>query len=238
MRINKYIAGSGVTSRRGADKLVEEGRVKVNNKTVTTLGFEVNEDNDTVTVDGRKITLVNKYTYLMLYKPKGCVCTASDEFNRKTVFDYVNVDKRLFTVGRLDYDSEGLLILTNDGVLAQYLTHPSNEIPKSYLVKVEGDIPQADLAKLRKGVTLDDGQTTARAKVKLKGIEGNIYSYDVTIFEGKNREIRRMFEVMGYFVKELKRFQIGSFVLRKIPEGACRVLSGGDIEKILRNPAF
>ena len=157
MRINKYIAGSGVTSRRGADKLVEEGRVKVNNKTVTTLGFEVNEDNDTVTVDGRKITLVNKYTYLMLYKPKGCVCTASDEFNRKTVFDYVNVDKRLFTVGRLDYDSEGLLILTNDGALAQYLTHPSNEIPKSYLVKVEGDIPQADLAKLRKGVTLDDG---------------------------------------------------------------------------------
>lgn len=96
----------------------------------------------------------------MLYKPKGCVCTASDEFNRKTVFDYVNVDKRLFTVGRLDYDSEGLLILTNDGALAQYLTHPSNEIPKSYLVKVEGDIPQADLAKLRKGVTLDDGQTT------------------------------------------------------------------------------
>lgn len=160
MRINKYIAGSGVTSRRGADKLVEEGRVKVNNKTVTTLGFEVNEDNDTVTVDGRKITLVNKYTYLMLYKPKGCVCTASDEFNRKTVFDYVNVDKRLFTVGRLDYDSEGLLILTNDGALAQYLTHPSNEIPKSYIVKVEGDIPQADLAKLRKGVTLDDGQTT------------------------------------------------------------------------------
>ena len=136
MRINKYIAGSGVTSRRGADKLVEEGRVKVNNKTVTTLGFEVNEDNDTVTVDGRKITLVNKYTYLMLYKPKGCVCTASDEFNRKTVFDYVNVDKRLFTVGRLDYDSEGLLILTNDGSFANALTHPKHNYAKVYRVTV------------------------------------------------------------------------------------------------------
>ncbi|MDD7481414.1 MAG: pseudouridine synthase [Eubacteriales bacterium] len=229
MRINKYIAGSGVTSRRGADKLVEEGRVKVNNKTVTTLGFEVNEDNDTVTVDGRKITLVNKYTYLMLYKPKGCVCTASDEFNRKTVFDYVNVDKRLFTVGRLDYDSEGLLILTNDGALAQYLTHPSNEIPKSYLVKVEGDIPQADLAKLRKGVTLDDCQTTARAKVKLKGIEGNIYSYDVTIFEGKNREIRRMFESIGKEVIFLKRVAIGDLRLGGLGRGASRYLTDKEI---------
>ena len=237
MRINKYIAGSGVTSRRGADKLVEEGRVKVNNKTVTTLGFEVNEVNDTVTVDGRKITLVNKYTYLMLYKPKGCVCTASDEFNRKTVFDYVNVDKRLFTVGRLDYDSEGLLILTNDGALAQYLTHPSNEIPKSYLVKVEGDIPQADLAKLRKGVTLDDGQTTARAKVKLKGIEGNIYSYDVTIFEGKNREIRnfthrRVLHLSFFFGKEvifLKRVAIGDLRLGGLGRGASRYLTDKEI---------
>ena len=197
MRINKYIASSGVTSRRNADKLVTEGRVKVNGKIVTELGFDVNENNDTVSVDGKKIALINKYTYIMMYKPKGCVCSANDECGRKTVFDYVDIDKRLFTVGRLDYDSEGLLLLTNDGALAQYITHPGNEIPKSYLVKVEGDIPEADLARLRKGVKLDDGSLTARAKVRLKEIAGNVYSYDVTIFEGKNREIRRMFEAIG-----------------------------------------
>lgn len=230
MRINKYIASSGVTSRRNADKLVTEGRVKVNGKTVTELGFDVNENNDTVSVDGKKIALINKYTYIMMYKPKGCVCSANDECGRKTVFDYVDIDKRLFTVGRLDYDSEGLILLTNDGALAQYITHPSNEIPKSYLVKVEGDIPEADLARLRKGVKLDDGSLTARAKVRLKEIAGNVYSYDVTIFEGKNREIRRMFEAIGKEVIFLKRVAVGDLRLGGLSRGTYRYLTDKEID--------
>ena len=230
MRINKYIASSGVTSRRNADKLVTEGRVKVNGKTVTELGFDVNENNDTVSVDGKKIALINKYTYIMMYKPKGCVCSANDECGRKTVFDYVDIDKRLFTVGRLDYDSEGLLLLTNDGALAQYITHPGNEIPKSYLVKVEGDIPAADLARLRKGVKLDDGSLTARAKVRLKEIAGNVYSYDVTIFEGKNREIRRMFEAIGKEVIFLKRVAVGDLRLGGLSRGTYRYLTDKEID--------
>lgn len=230
MRINKYIASSGVTSRRNADKLVTEGRVKVNGKTVTELGFDVNENNDTVSVDGKKIALINKYTYIMMYKPKGCVCSANDECGRKTVFDYVDIDKRLFTVGRLDYDSEGLLLLTNDGALAQYITHPGNEIPKSYLVKVEGDIPEADLARLRKGVKLDDGSLTARAKVRLKEIVGNVYSYDVTIFEGKNREIRRMFEAIGKEVIFLKRVAVGDLRLGGLSRGTYRYLTDKEID--------
>ncbi|MCI7530203.1 MAG: rRNA pseudouridine synthase [Christensenellaceae bacterium] len=230
MRINKYIASSGVTSRRNADKLVTEGRVKVNGKTVTELGFDVNENNDTVSVDGKKIALINKYTYIMMYKPKGCVCSANDECGRKTVFDYVDIDKRLFTVGRLDYDSEGLLLLTNDGALAQYITHPGNEIPKSYLVKVEGDIPEADLARLRKGVKLDDGSLTARAKVRLKEIAGNVYSYDVTIFEGKNREIRRMFEAIGKEVIFLKRVAVGDLRLGGLSRGTYRYLTDKEID--------
>ena len=230
MRINKYIASSGVTSRRNADKLVTEGRVKVNGKTVTELGFDVNENNDTVSVDGKKIALINKYTYIMMYKPKGCVCSANDECGRKTVFDYVDIDKRLFTIGRLDYDSEGLLLLTNDGALAQYITHPGNEIPKSYLVKVEGDIPEADLARLRKGVKLDDGSLTARAKVRLKEIAGNVYSYDVTIFEGKNREIRRMFEAIGKEVIFLKRVAVGDLRLGGLSRGTYRYLTDKEID--------
>lgn len=230
MRINKYIASSGVTSRRNADKLVTEGRVKVNGKIVTELGFDVNENNDTVSVDGKKIALINKYTYIMMYKPKGCVCSANDERGRKTVFDYVDIDKRLFTVGRLDYDSEGLLLLTNDGALAQYITHPGNEIPKSYLVKVEGDIPEADLARLRKGVKLDDGSLTARAKVRLKEIAGNVYSYDVTIFEGKNREIRRMFEAIGKEVIFLKRVAVGDLRLGGLSRGTYRYLTDKEID--------
>ena len=230
MRINKYIASSGVTSRRNADKLVTEGRVKVNGKIVTELGFDVNENNDTVSVDGKKIALINKYTYIMMYKPKGCVCSANDECGRKTVFDYVDIDKRLFTVGRLDYDSEGLILLTNDGALAQYITHPGNEIPKSYLVKVEGDIPEADLARLRKGVKLDDGSLTADAKVRQKEIAGNVYSCDVTIFEGKNREIRRMFEAIGKEVIFLKRVAVGDLRLGGLSRGTYRYLTDKEID--------
>jgi 16S rRNA uridine-516 pseudouridylate synthase and related pseudouridylate synthases len=165
-----------VCSRRAADKLIADGKVSVNGKVTTVLGTEINEKNDKVLVDGKAVKLETNFTYIMLYKPKNCVCTASDEFDRKTIFDYIDLDKRLFSIGRLDYDSEGLLILTNDGDLAYRLTHPSYEIPKTYLVKVEGEVQESDLARLRKGVEID-GVVTHRSKIKLKEYKDGISSF-------------------------------------------------------------
>ncbi|NLZ25893.1 MAG: rRNA pseudouridine synthase, partial [Clostridiales bacterium] len=148
-RLNKFLANCGVASRRGADKLIEEGRVSVNGKIVTELGISVDEETDRVLVDGRKVKPVEKMTYIMFHKPKGCVTTASDEKGRKTIFDYLDLKVKLHPVGRLDYNSEGLLLLTNDGDLTYKLTHPSSEIPKIYMVKIEGEIQESDLAILR-----------------------------------------------------------------------------------------
>lgn len=234
MRLNKYIAECGVASRRGADKLIADGAVKVNNKTVTTLGVDINTDNDTVTVNGQKITLVNRYVYIMLNKPKGCVTTVKDDKGRKTVMDYIpQKDKRLFPIGRLDYDTEGLVLLTNDGDLAYKITHPSHEIPKTYIAKVEGDVPEADLAKLRNGVELD-GITTHRAKVKKLGFEEGISRIEITIFEGKNRQVRRMFESIGFNVAFLKRIQIGDLKLGGLGRGMSRYLTDREIDLIKR----
>ncbi|MEG1791129.1 MAG: pseudouridine synthase [Clostridia bacterium] len=229
IRINKYLASSGVCSRRNADKLIEEGRVSVNGKVVTTLGMSINENNDTVLVDGNVVKPETNFSYIMLYKPKGCVCTASDEFNRKTIFDYVDLDKRLFSIGRLDFDSEGLLLLTNDGDLAQRLTHPSYEIPKTYLAKIDGEIPESDLARIRKGVIVD-GVMTRRSKIRLKEIKDNVSSYEITIYEGKNRQIRKMFEVIGYDVIFLKRVSIGDLRLGGLGRGAYRYLKDYEVE--------
>ena len=229
MRINKYIAECGVASRRNADKLILEGRVRLNNKPVTECGVDVNEYNDTVTVDGEKISLPSQYTYIVFNKPKGCICSSSDEKGRKTVFDYVDIGKRLFTVGRLDFDSEGLLLLTNDGEFANRLTHPSNEIPKTYLVKIEGEIAESELATLRKGVVLDDGTKTGKAKVKPIRVEGDLTRLEVTIHEGKNREIRRMFEAVGKNVVFLKRISIGEFKLGGLSRGEWRYLKDNEI---------
>ncbi len=234
MRLNKYIAECGVTSRRGADKLIEEGVVKVNNKVITVLGFDVNEDNDTVTVNGQKITPVSRDIYIMLNKPKGCVTTVKDDKGRKTIMDYIpQKDKRLFPVGRLDYDTEGLVLLTNDGDLAYKLTHPSHEIPKTYIAKVEGDVPEAELAKLRNGVPLD-GITTHRAKVKKLGTEDGLSRIEITIFEGKNRQVRRMFEYIGFNVAFLKRVQIGDLKLGGLGRGMSRYLTDKEIDLIKR----
>lgn len=228
MRINKYIADCGVASRRNAEKLIAEGRVKLNQKTVSDLATNVDLYNDTVTVDGTKIQPVKNFTYIMLNKPKGCVATVSDEHDRKTVFDYVDVEnKRLFPVGRLDFDSEGLIILTNDGDLAFRLTHPSNEIPKTYVAKIEGSVSESELATLRNGVELD-GIKTKRAKMKLLEFKDNISRIQITIYEGKNRQIRRMFETIGKEVIFLKRIAVGDLKLGGLGRGAWRYLS--DIE--------
>lgn len=234
MRLNKYIAECGVASRRGADCLIEEGRIKVNGKSVTQPGTVIDEDNDTVLLDGKKIERVRRSIYLMLNKPKGCVSTVKDDKGRKTVLDYIDIkDKRLFPIGRLDYDSEGLLLLTNDGDLAFKLTHPSHDIPKTYIAKVEGEVPESDLVVLRKGIVLD-GIQTHRAKIKLLEYNEGISRLEVTIYEGRNRQVRRMFESIGKQVVFLKRTGIGDLRLGGLSRGAYRYLTEKEIQ-LLKN---
>lgn len=235
MRINKYIASCGICSRRAAEELILDGKVKVNGKVVKELATEIDEYNDTVTLDGRKITLVSRYIYIMFNKPKGCVCTVKDDKGRKTIMDYLESfsDKRIFPIGRLDYDTEGLLLLTNDGDLANRLTQPISEVPKTYIAKVEGEIAESDLSRLRNGIVLD-GVKLRRCKIKLLGTEDNVSRYEVTIFEGKNRQIHRMFESIGKEVVFLKRIKIGDVKLGGLGRGANRYLTEKELASLNR----
>ena len=190
MRINKFLAESGVASRRAADRLIEDGAVKINGK-ICKLGDEVDVSSDSVSVNGKKVNLVKRYEYYIMNKPKGYITSVKDDKGRKTVMDLLpNNVKRLFPVGRLDYDTEGLLILTNDGELTFKLTHPKNEVPKTYLVKTEKSVSEEDLRKLRQGVIID-GVKTQKCNVKL--IESTKYGakLHITITEGRNRQVRK-----------------------------------------------
>ncbi len=233
MRINKYIASCGICSRRAAEELITSGKVKVNNKLVTALATDIDEFNDTVTIEGRKISLINRQIYIMFHKPKGCVCTLKDEKGRKTVMDYLKdfEDKRIFPIGRLDYDTEGLLILTNDGDMANKLTQPTSEIPKTYIAKIAGELEQNDLGILRKGAVVD-GVKLKSSKIKLLGYEDGISRYEVTIFEGKNRQIHKMFESVGKEVLFLKRVQIADVKLGGLGRGAYRYLTPQEINSL------
>lgn len=234
MRLNKFLASCGAASRRGADELIASGRVRVNSIVVTELGKMVETDNDTVTLDGKKVEPVSKMTYIMLYKPKGCITSLRDEKGRKTVYDYLDVEvPHLVPVGRLDYDTEGLLLLTNDGELVNRLAHPSGEVPKSYLVRAEGEFPEHILAKLRKGVEID-GVKTKRSKVKLLEQGEKEAKLLVTITEGRNRQVRRMFETVERNVVFLKRVAIGDLRLGGLARGAWRYLREEEVEYLKR----
>lgn len=227
MRINKYLADAAVGSRRFCDKLIEEGRVKVNGK-VCSLGVEVNLD-DTVTVDGATVFPKKKFEYYIMNKPKGYVTTVKDDKGRKTVMELLPANVgRIYPVGRLDYDTEGLLILTSDGDLTNRLTHPRNEVPKTYLVKIEGKIAENNLAKLRAGVVLD-GVKTNRSTVKVVSEDQKYTKLTVTITEGRNRQVRRMFESVNAEVVFLKRIKVGELTLRGLDRGAVRKLSQEEI---------
>lgn len=235
MRINKYIAMSGTSSRRGAEELIKSGKVKVNGKIVTELATDINEDNDTVTIEGRKISPIKSKIYVMFNKPKGCICTLKDELGRKTIMDYLEdfSDKKVFPVGRLDYDSEGLLLITNDGDLSNKLTQPVNEIPKTYVVKIEGQIEESELATLRNGIILD-GIKLRRCKIKVLDCEDNSTRLEITIYEGKNRQIHRMFESIDKQVIFLKRIKIGDLRLGGLSRGGYRYLNDKEINYLIR----
>lgn len=230
MRINKYLSGCGIDSRRKCERLVLDGRVRVNGKTVKELSTDI-KDGDYVEVDGKGVSLSARKLYIMLNKPKGCVCTVSDDKGRKTVLDFVKVRERVFPVGRLDYDTEGLLLLTNDGELANALTHPKNMVKKVYAVRVEGEPTEAELKRLRDGVQFG-GVRYAPAQVKVIGAENNETKLEITITEGKNHEIKNMIESLGRRVLFLKRVSIGGIRLGGLSRGEWRYLSARETETL------
>ena len=229
MRINKYIAQAGVASRRKADELIAAGNVKVNGAVLREPGYNV-EEGDVVEINGRRIEAQEKKVYILLNKPLGYVTTVSDDKERLTVMDLVkDVDARIFPVGRLDYNTSGMLIMTNDGDFAYKLTHPKHELTKTYRARVAGVLSTEKVWKLRNGVDIG-GFVTSKARVDVvRGLPKSTI-VDITIHEGKNRQVRKMFKAVGNNVQELERIAIGNIRLGRLAEGHYRKLTKEEIE--------
>ena len=233
MRLNKFLSNSGVASRRKCDQLIEEGKVFVNGK-VAPQGMVIDEKKDKVTIEGKVITLPSSFVYIKLNKPKGYACTAHDEKGRKTIYDLVKCDERLFSIGRLDYDTEGLIILTNDGDFANKVAHPRYHMEKEYRVTVEGEIKESELAVMRKGVVVD-GERMPSARVERLSFDGKNTKLSVVIDEGQNRQIRRMFEAIGRDIKLLKRVRIGEVKLGGLSRGEYKDLTETELNSLARS---
>lgn len=229
MRINKYIAQSGICSRRKADELIANGNVKINGAVLKEPGYEVT-DGDKVEVNGTQISAKQKAEYVLINKPLGMVTTVSDDKERLTVMDVVaDIDARLFPVGRLDYNTSGALLMTNDGEMAYRLTHPKHEVYKTYRARVAGILSNEKAARLRKGVDIG-GFVTSPAKVNI--IKGTQHStiVEISIHEGKNRQVRKMFAAVGNPVQELERIAIGEIRLGHLKPGHYRKLTREEVE--------
>lgn len=234
-RLQKVLAQAGVASRRKCEELILSGAVEVNDEKVTTLGTKVDPAVDIITVNGKKIRSEKK-VYLILNKPKGVITSAHDPQGRKVVSDYLpGIKERVYPVGRLDYDTEGLLLLTNDGEFANLLTHPSNHVPKTYLATVRGVPHGSALEQLQKGIKLEDGMT-APAEVEYEDVklESKEATIRITIHEGRNRQVRRMFEAIGHKVTRLKRVRFGEMVLESLPRGKFRHLEDYEVKALIQ----
>jgi 23S rRNA pseudouridine2605 synthase len=235
LRLQKILAAAGLASRRKAEQLISSGRVAVNGKTVTELGTKADPSADTITVDGKPLQPPQRFVYFLLNKPKGCVTTVSDPEGRPTVMQLLgNLQERVYPVGRLDYASEGLLLLTNDGALAQKLTRAVSHVARSYHVKISGQPNEQAIQRLRNGVTitLDDNRRvkTSPAKIRLLENAPNPW-YEVTLIEGRNRQIRRMFQSVGFLVEKIKRTQFGPLTLN-VPPGKFRPLTEREVVQL------
>ena len=232
MRINQYIASAGITSRRKADELIEDGRVKVNGAVLTSPGYHV-EEGDIVEVDGRRIAPADRKVYYLLNKPAGYVTSTADKEGRPLVTELVPDEVRVFPVGRLDLNTTGLLILTNDGELSNKLMHPSHEFSKRYMVRVQGIVTRAEAARLEKGIDIG-GFVTSPADVHLLKHDRNSTLAEIVIHEGKNRQVRRMFKAIGHPVLELCRTGLGNLEIGRLAVGQCRKLSPAEVEHLKR----
>ncbi|WP_378955525.1 pseudouridine synthase [Pelosinus sp. sgz500959] len=234
-RLQKIMSQAGVASRRESEKIIQQGRVTVNGKVVTELGTKVMPGNDRIMVDGKRIQ-GEKLVYVLLYKPKAVLTTLTDPQDRKTVASLVkDIPERIYPVGRLDYNTEGLLLLTNDGALTHSLIHPSKKIDKTYIAKVGGRPAQEKIDLLRVGIELEDGMTApAMIDVIDYDSDKDLTSLRVTIHEGKNRQIRRMFEAIGSDVKQLKRIKFAFLTLDGVKRGGYRHLLAREVEELHR----
>lgn len=232
IRLQKFMAESGVASRRKSEELISAGRVKVNGK-IAELGDKVDPKRDTVTVAGKKIIRAKSNVYVMLHKPRGFITTMSDEMDRKCVAELVkDIDTRIYPVGRLDRDSEGLLLMTNDGEFANALTHPSRHVPKTYRVTVRPSINEEQLTALATGVEIEGGITQPSEVRVVEKQEGRVV-LELTIFEGRNRQIRKMCEALNLEVARLKRTKIGSLKLGMLKPGDWRYLTEDEVHRLM-----
>lgn len=230
MRLQKYMALCGIASRRKSEKIILEGRVKVNGKVINELGVKIEPEKDTVIVDGKTIKMEEKKVYIMLNKPIGYVTTIKDEFNRNKVIDLIDgVEERIYPVGRLDYDTSGLLLLTNDGEMTYKLTHPSNEVKKIYIGKVRGVPTEAELEKFRNGLKIDN-YITAKAEIKILKEGKGCSLLVMEIHEGRNRQIRKMCAAINHPIIKLKRVAIGKLKLGDLKLGDWRYLKNKEVE--------
>ena len=234
VRLQKYLAEAGIASRRKAEELILAGKVQVNGKTVTELGTKVDDKVDAVFYNGKRIINSEPMVYIMLYKPEGFVTTVKDQFDRPTVMDLIKkVKERVVPVGRLDYDTSGLLLLTNDGDLTYKLTHPKHNIEKTYIAKVYGTPTEDDVRKFRYGVTID-GRKTEPAKLEIIEENGKFSVCRITITEGRNRQVRKMCEAIKHPVASLKRVSTGELTLGELKKGQYRHLTEKEV-KYLKN---
>ena len=238
VRLQKFLAESGIASRRKAEELISSGKIAVNGKVVTELGTKVNPDEDKITFNGKIVENKDEKVYVLLNKPIGYVTTAKDQFNRDTVLDLVKVKQRLVPCGRLDMYTSGALILTNDGEFVYKITHPKHEITKTYTVTVKGIVQENEVEELKNGVEIDDNGTpyiTKQAKVKIlkTDIEKDISRLEITIHEGKNRQVRKMCEAIGRKVLALHRSKIGNIGVKDLELGKWRYLKQFEINKLI-----
>lgn len=236
LRLNKYLADCGLASRRGADQLISEGAVQINGKTVYELGVKIEPGVDRVTVNGKPVKPPTQKIYVIFNKPENVLTTMDDPEGRPTVADFMEkLPVRVFPVGRLDWDTEGLLLLTNDGDFAQKVMHPREEIPKTYLAKLDGQPTEKHLERLKMGVTIPGGKVRALHVERAKVGESKQYDWiKIIIGEGKNRQVRYMFQKIGFDVKKLKRVAIGQLTLGGLQKGEYAFLDEGGIARIFR----
>ncbi|WP_205842241.1 pseudouridine synthase [Natranaerobius trueperi] len=231
MRLQKYMAHAGVASRRKSEEIIKEGRVKVNGQVIRELGTKINPNKDIVEVDGNKIDFEKNEVYLLLNKPIGYITSKKDPQGRKTIMDLISVRERIYPVGRLDYDSRGLVLLTNQGELANRLMHPRYEVTKTYNVKVDKFLSNNDIDCLKSGIRLEEGLCSAK-KVKISEKTKNHMVLQIILTEGRKRQIRRMIDFLNAEVIDLQRIKFGPVKINSLKEGSSRHLSDSEIIKL------
>lgn len=230
MRLQKYLAHCGVASRRKSEELIQQGLITVNGKVITAMGYKVKIEKDEVAFQGKIVVPEEQRLYIILNKPEGVITSSDDQFNRTTVIDFVDTDYRIYPVGRLDYDTSGLIILTNDGEFANQMMHPKYKIPKTYHALVDGTPSKMEMEAFEKGLLID-GAYTYPASIKV--LKDDVFSLlEIIISEGKNRQIRKMCDAIGHPVRQLKRVAIGNILLDSLKEGEWRNLTKAEITEL------